>query len=237
MVRVRSAVPLDLLQIMAVEEETFGSIGEDAMAAEAIMRRRIELCNSGNATWFWVAEDRDSLVGDIILQPTRLTPDECTSWEAATDGGTLRSTFALGGENLYVVSFAASAHAPRGTSSLLAYVAFLEWFRSGKRYFMFCSRMPGFSAAHQATGISPRDYIELRHADGGPRDPMLRLYWEMTGGAEPYRLLEHGFPPDHESGGHGVLFAADDPLRALRAIADKIYADGIKEGRRRKESR
>ncbi len=235
MLTVRPAKDEDVPGIMRVERETFGDIGEDAMAAEAVMRERVGLCNRQRHSWFWVAEKNGEVVGDLILQPTGLTPEECTSWGAATDDGTLRRTFDLRGENVYVVSFAVCANAPHGTSYLLAHAAFLEWFRMRKKLFMFCSRMPGFKAMHDKNGISPEEYWRLRRRDGSPRDSMLHLYWEMTGGSNPHQFLRDGFPPDEESGGHGVLFAADDPVRALRAAANLIHAHGVREGLRNLE--
>lgn len=232
MLQVRPAALIDIPGIMTVEQETFGEIGEDAMAAEEIMQKRISLCNGASHRWFWVAVADGEVVGDIVLQPTRLSPEACTSWSAATDDGTLAATFDSNGENVYVVSLAVSLRAPYGASYVLAHAAFLEWLRAGKKLFMFCSRMPGFASAHRASGVSPEAYWRLKRHDGGPQDPMLHLYWEMTGGAEPSRLLKDGFPPDTESGGHGVFFAARDPVKALHALAGLIYASGVKEGRR-----
>lgn len=228
MVKIRPARMDDLEGIIRVEEETFGSIGENATASSAIMASRIARCNSGVNKWFWVAEkEKGHVVGYIVLQPTRLTPKECTSWETATDHGTLNGTFDEKGDNVYVVSLAVRREAAAGTSELLVHAAFTEWAASGKRFFMFCSRVPGFAAMHRKTGISIEDYWFRRRKDGSPSDPMLRMYWRLTGGAEPYILLKNGFPPDKESGGHGVLFAADDPAKALRAVAFLAYAAAI----------
>ena len=91
---------------------------------------------------------------------------------------------------------------------------------------MFCSRVPGFSAAHRKTGIGIEDYIVQRRRSGGPRDPLLYMYWKWTGGADPVRLLRDGYTVDKESGGHGALFALADPMAALCAIALQIYSAG-----------
>jgi hypothetical protein len=218
MITIRYAVPNDVPGIMEVEQATFGTVGDEATASRTVMAKRIDLLNAAQNKWFLVAQDEDGgIVGDMILQPTNLVPDRCTSWDVATDHGTLLTTFDALGTNIYVVSLAVSPRAAMdavGTLLMHASLAVWAWHHG---LFMFCSRMPGFARAREKSGIGPQDYLNLKHRDGGPRDPMLRLYWKMSGGVWPYRLLENGFPPDAESGGHGALFALEDPVRALFA--------------------
>jgi len=239
MIKIRPARAGDLPVLMGIEFETFGP---EMSASDEMLADRIELCGDG---WFLVAENTSygacAVAGDMILQPTRLTPEECTSWAAATDDGAMRGTFDPVGPNVYVVSLAVPAAAPPGTSDLLMHASLVRWarhcgFRSGS-FFIFCSRMPGFAKTNRRTGIDPEDYWLLEREDGGPRDPMLHLYWEMSGGVWPVRLLRDGFPPDEESGGHGVLFALNDPEQALLASAEHIHRSGTRHGARTKEAR
>jgi hypothetical protein len=223
MVMVRLATEKDIAGIMQVEEETFGRIGEDAMAAQEMLMERIKLCNGNGGRWFWVAEHKGHLVGDMILQPMQLNPDGAVSWESSTDGGTLKRTFNKEGNAVFVVSLAVCARAPAGTNELLGLATLAQWAASGKEYYAFCMRMPGFAAAHKRTGVSAEMYWQMKRADGGPKDPLLRKFWMMSGGVQPYKLLKNGYPPDEESGGHAVFFALEDPVKALIATAQLIY--------------
>lgn len=227
MIRIWPAEIDDLQGIMEVEKECFGAISEDAMASSEIMKQRIILCNKGNYKWFWAAGHK-RIVGYIILQPTSLVPEQCDSWNHATDHGCLKSTFNEEGESVYIVSLAVHPKAPRGSSELLVHAALVEWASSNKPFLMFCSRIPGFRSAHEHSGISVEAYWKLKRRNGSPKDPMLRLYWEMAGKVEPYRLLKNGFEPDPTSCGHGVLFVVVDAARALRATASMIYRAGLK---------
>lgn len=237
MIEVYAATPDDLDGIMAVEESAFGPIGEGAAATRETMADRIRLLNGQPPGWFFVASHHGRVVGDVILQPTNLRPDDCTSWMAATNNGSLDGTFCPDGRNVYGVSLAVARGTPAGISELLLHRAFLAWHAAGRELFMFCSRVPGFSAAHRKTGISIEDYLAQRRKTGGPRDPLLYLYWKLTGGAEPLRLLRNGYSVDNESEGHGVLFSLDDPVSALCAVAIQIYNAGLSAGTRRGQRR
>ena len=222
MATIRPAIPQDIEGIMALEVETFGPLGEGAMAHQTMMEKRITLCNQGEYQFFWVAIKQKGVVAYIILQPTSLTQKECTSWGAATDDGTLQKTFDPTGPNLYVVSLAESKRAPIGTTELLLHASAVVWVKRGGLY-MFCSRIPGFAKAHRETGIKAEQYWRLTRSDGGPRDPMLRYYWSRSGGGSPLCLLPNGFPPDKESMGHGVFFALHDPYQALHALGQLLH--------------
>jgi len=229
--KVRPATVGDLRAIMEVEKATFGQIGSGASATKSVMKKRISLCNKGLYNWFLVAESDDGVVGYMILQPTSLTSNKCTSWHHATDNGELQKTFDENGENIYVVSFAVKEDAPQWVGTFLAHASITEWLRSGKKCFMFCSRMPGFTEMRRKKKITPERYWRLTRRDGSPYDPMLNYYWSMLGGVHPRRLLKNGFPPDKESDGYGVLFVAQDPLKSLRAIIRHIYSAGFGDGR------
>lgn len=233
MITIRPAELKDLDQVIALEEEEFGPIGENAAASREIMKQRIILLNTNvEKEWFWVAESHGKVVGDIVMQPTHMSPDECRSWAHATDNGTLKETFDPKGKNIYIVSLVASADAPFGVADMVMHASVARWAMHGGRYF-FASRMPGFLRAHKKTGVEAEEYWKLkRPSDGGPRDQMLRLYWVMSGKVEPVRLLKDGFPPDVDSGGHAVLFVLTNPRRALFATAKQVYVSGIAEGRR-----
>lgn len=237
MLEIRLATLDDLDDIMVVEASSFGSVGQGAAATRETMAHRIGLLNEEPPGWFFVASQNGRVVGDVILQPTNLVPDDCTSWMAATNNGSLDGTFCPNGRNVYGVSLAVKKSAPSGATELLLHKAFLTWYSSGRKLFMFCSRVPGFSAAHHKTGIGIEEYLLQRRRSGGPRDPMLYLYWKYTGGAEPVRPLYDGYTVDEESGGHGALFSLDDPVSALCAIAIQIYNAGLSANAMRRAER
>ena len=218
---VRIATPDDLDGIMRVEEEAFGGVGDDAMASRETMAHRIALLNSGDQGWFWVAVHEGVIVGTNVVQPTNLTPAACTSWDAATDNGTLKRTFDPEGANLYGVSIAIGEKAPAGTASMMLFHALLARLVTGKVLYMFCARIPGFREANERDGVRAEDYWQLEE-DGRPVDPLLRRFSELFGEG-PERLLRDAFPPDEDSGGHGVLFATKDPVVGLHNIVNCIH--------------
>lgn len=230
MIEIRPATLGDLDGIMAVETETFGPLGQGAAASRETMSHRVRLLNQEAPEWFFVACSDGRIVGDIILQPTDLSPEDCTSWDAATNRGSLDGTFSREGENIYGISLAVCRDAPQGTPELLLNQGFLTWQATGKGLLLFCSRIPGFASAHRRTGISAEDYIRKRRKNGGPRDPLLYLYWKWTG-SEPVGLLRDGYAVDSDSGGHGALYALDDPVAALRAISAHLPDAGAVSAR------
>jgi hypothetical protein len=227
MVEIRPATLHDLDGIMAVEIETFGPVGEGAAASRATMAHRVRLLNGETPEWFFVACHGGQIVGDAIFQPTNLRPEDCTSWETATSSGILDNTFSRNGDNVYGVSLAVCRNAPPGTPELLVKQGFLAWHCTKKNLLLFCSRMPGFAAAHRKTGINAEDYMVRCRKAGGPRDPLLYLYWKWTGGATPVRLLKNGYSVDSDSGGYGALFVVDDAATALRAITIQLSSAGL----------
>lgn len=229
MLKVRLAVESDLDGIMEVEQETFGELSEEAMASPEVMTKRIAICNNDSELgWFWVAEYEGHIVGDAILQPTNLTPQDCTSWIAATDNGTLINTFHPDGKNIFAVSMAITQSAPSITSDVLVLPTIIRWLETGKQYFMFCSRISGFNKANEKTGISIDDYWQLKDDEGKPHDGILRFLCQCVT-ARPFHLQRNGFPPDKASGGHSVLCAGDNPIRALNDIIARIYHTAAKE--------
>lgn len=231
MLKIRLAVRADIDGIMEVERETFGGIGKDAMASRETILERIRICNTHPSKWFWIAEHEGQIVGYVIWQPTYLSSEQCTSWSVATDEGTLQRTFDEAGENVYGVSLAVCKRSPPGIAELLCHTEFVQWQETGKKILMLCSRIPGFAEAHRETGIDVEEYWQLTNKNGSPKDPMLHLYWRFTGGGRPFSLLKNGFPPDEDSGGHGVLFVADDVSAALRGVVRNLYQECIEIGR------
>lgn len=237
MVKIRPAVIEDLDGIMEVERETFEPVGEGAMASQDLMLSRIKICNTTNPAWFYVAECDGRVVGDMILQPTNLEPEDCKSWDQATDKGTLVGTFSSSGKNIYGVSLAASPRlSPSGTTDLLIHKLLILWLATGKNRFFICSRMPGYRKSKEETGVSPEDYWQLKSSDSKPTDWMLRLFSEMIG-VKPVRLLKDGFSSDVDSCGYGVLCVDDAPLETLDKIASRLYEAGVEFGLKQKEGR
>lgn len=220
MFKIRLAEPDDLPAIMKIEQQTFGEVGASAMASAELMLERISMLNAAPPGWFWVAVDEHGeVVGDVVLQPTDLDPDRCTSWAGATDEGRLTGTFKPDGRNIYIVSFAVRADVPELLVSLPLFRALIDRWKEYGGFLMFSSRMPDFARTHAQSGIGAEEYMMLRRGDG-PRDPVLRLWWAVSGKVWPYKLLLNGYPPDTESGGHGALFALDDPTRAFCAVTE-----------------
>ena len=236
MLVIRPAVRDDIEGIMNLEIETFEPVGDGAMASRDLMLSRINLCNSierHEPDWFWVADYDGKIVGDMILQPTHMQPENCISWNNATDNGTLVKTFNRHGNNIYGVSLAVSHNfAPSGTTELLIHKLMILWIKHNMKRFFICSRMPGYKKANEETGVTAENYWRLRCDNGKPADWMLRLFSEMIG-VKPVRLLVDGFIVDEDSGGHGVLCVNDDPIEILDILATRIYNEvstiGIKE--------
>ena len=226
MVRVRSAVLEDIDLIMVLEEEAFGAVSKEAMASRATMLHRINLLNKGEIKWYWVAEYGDKIVGYMIMQPTDITPEKCSSWHMATDSGTLNKTFNPNGENLYGVSLAISDSAPNGVMELLMHCQFIVWLRGRQKHFMICSRMPGYRAICATMQITPEEYWQMKSPDGTYFDGMLHYFSEFVGVA-PVRLLPAGFPEDEDSCGYGVLCVGNDPWTALHQNLLQIEKAGL----------
>lgn len=235
MITIRLAEYQDLGGIMQLEEESFG-FDPSAMAPQDMMAHRISILNTIRPGWFWVAEERGKILADLILQPTNLEPTEITSWAASTDDGRLEKTFNAEGRNLFVVSFASLGLQPAAIA-LLGHQGLVLWLSERKRALMFCSRMPGFESAHKESNkITPEEYCMATRPDGTPRDWLLKEFYELVA-SKPYRLLKNGYPPDKASGGHGVLFAATNPVAALQNTAFRIYRAGISEQREKKHGK
>jgi radical SAM enzyme (TIGR01210 family) len=217
---------------MAVEIEKFGPLEDGMAASPEVMEQRITLCNGSPPGYFWVSEEQGNITGYMVIQPTHLTPDGCTAWEQATDDGTMASTFAVDGPNLYIVSHAVLSppRASAGTSDLLQYASVIRWVEHGG-VFMFCARMPGYRARYEANGTTPEEYWQLTRADGTPHDVMLHYHSKLAGGVLPYRLLLNGFPPDTDSGGHAALFVLSDRSQVLTGIGKHLHVAGISVGK------
>jgi radical SAM enzyme (TIGR01210 family) len=207
---VRPARPSDLDAIMEVERQSYGGhVSEDSVAAPEIMEQRIALCNQAYPGWFWVVCEAGQVTGYFILQPTQIPPEHCASWAQATGGGRMTATFDPGGPYVYGVSVGSADGARAGTTHALFAALHKLRVLTGKEILYACARMSGFAEASRASGISAEDYWRQR-SHRLPRDPFLR-HFEDALGLRPRRLLVNGYPPDTDSGGHGVLCVSDDP--------------------------
>lgn len=227
---VRPATCVDLDGIMNVEKASFhDGVSPLAMAERTLMERRIKLHEEMEFTeGFPVAIADGVVVGYAIFFPTHMTPEECTSWAHATDNGNLRTMFNINGRNIYAASLAVMSGAPAATAETLVLWSQICTAKHRARtgcdngFFMFCARMPGFRKAFERTGISAQDYWRKTGKLDIPYDPLLRHFTELLGDT-PYKLLENGYPPDSESGGHGVLFAVRDSFHAQTTLAVRIW--------------
>ncbi len=227
----RLAVETDLPAIMKIEKESFGKhVGAEGMALEDIMRQRIQICNSVSPGWFWVAETDESLCGYIVLQPTELSISQCVSWDVATDHGTLRSTFSVGGETVFGVSMGVATRAPSGAFYSLLQRTILQTLRTGKTRLMLCSRLPNLKREAER-GVPPEIYWKLTDPDGLPCDRLLRKFYSAFG-VGPIAFLRDGWPVDVDSGGHAALVVVEDLFLSLEHLAQRLYASGKKDAER-----
>lgn len=231
MIEIRRAQQGDLPYLVNIEHYSYGAMG----ASHETLHRRIEVLNKEAPGWFWVAAWHDKVVASIILQPTLLTPDECTSWEVATDSGTLQRTFSPEGLNVYGVSLGRCKTTPPGANDLLIHQGLAVTVGAGKTSFTLSSRMPGYqSYCTRHPNTTPDRYWQLTRADGTPRDPTLRNFTRSFG-HPPARLLPHGYISDEASGGHAVQFVIADFTTALCAAAQRIYRAGCLASPREEE--
>jgi hypothetical protein len=211
----------DLDGIAAVEEVAFEEAGEDTVAPRELMRQRIELCNAVAPGWFYVVTHNDVIQGYAVYQPTTLNPGECVTWEKSSDNGTLHNTFDPKGETVFGVSIGTKNDAPDHTGDLLLRVMIEACIASGKKRFMFCSRLPGLREAH-ISGVMPEDYWQLKDANGSPQDGLLK-YFHAALGVHPTKFLRDGYLPDKESGGHAALVVVEDLALALQCLNERIH--------------
>lgn len=208
---VRPAVPEDVPALFALEQEEYGWLGADAVAPASLIAHRIDLLNSGEVPWFWLLERAGTPVGWSVLQPTHVDPQTFGSWAEATDSGTLRRTFSPDGPSVYMVAGATSGRVAKEAGDLLQ-LQELRLLKATQRRVLFtCSAMPGFSARHAATGISPEDYVAEVDADGYSTDSFLAMVQAALPRPLTLRLLRDGYPPDRFSAGHGVGTVCDIP--------------------------
>jgi hypothetical protein len=226
-VRVRPAQLADVSGIMEVEKESWGEqVGSEGMALESIMRERVRICNEGTPPWFWVVERGERIEGHAITQPTALAPEECTGWDHATDQGTLRTTFDPRGKFVHGVTLAVRNEAPPVTADLLVLASHWSRLSTGRTIIYLCARMPGYAEAFAARNVSPEEYWRECRSDGSPKDSFLHLFWNLID-VRPIRLLRNGFPPDRDSGGHGVLCMNDDPVHSVIMNVRRLAAAGF----------
>ncbi len=213
---IRLAKSEDLDGIMAIEEEAFAKAGYGTIATYELMQERITLCNTGVPGWFYVAVQNGEVEGYAVYQPTRQMPDQCTTWELSTDNGTLKNTFDPKGETVFGVSIGTKEGAPAHTADMLLRAAIEACISSGKKRFMFCSRLPGFQDV-ALRGVAPEEYWQLKDESGAPKDWLLKYFHDVLG-VFPCRFLRNGYVPDIESGGHAALVVVEDLKRAMRLL-------------------
>ncbi len=233
--KVRLATVQDIPDIMQIEQESFGEdVGVESMATEALMRDRLTRCNAVAPGWFWVAVSDGVVCGYLILQPTTLDPDLCTSWDMATDSGTLRQTFKSEGGTIFGVSLGVGSNAPTGTFYMLVYRGVLLLASTRKKRILLCSRLPRLQKTLNSRGIAPEVYWKQRDRSGAPRDPLLNMFYSAFG-VGPYKFMPNGWPTDEDSGGHAALIVVEDPYLSLELLAERIYAAGGVDAKRTKK--
>jgi hypothetical protein len=219
---VRLARIQDLAGIMETESEAFEREGLGTMASCHLMRSRIALCNAAEPGWFFVATHNGLVQGYAVFQPTRLSPDDCVSWDVSTDSGTLVRTYDSTGTTVFGVSIGTKHDAPDHTADMLLR-SMLETCRAHKKKcFAFCSRMPDFHKASDQ-GIPAETYWQMKRDDGAPADWLLRYFYDALG-VHPSKFLRDGYAVDTHSGGHAALVVVEDFDNALALLNKRIRA-------------
>ncbi|MCV3213932.1 acyltransferase domain-containing protein [Plectonema radiosum NIES-515] len=201
---VRPAVMTDVAKLSQLEREAYGWIGEEAIAPPFLIADRIDLLNSGDMPWFWVMERNGELGAWQVLQPTSVDPYTYGSWSEVTDHGRLQVTFDPTGRNVYIVASGFSKRFPTVASYLMKLQTLLMLQENGRDTIFTCLAMPGYAKYHSQTRKSPEEYIAMTDKDGIPIDEFIALFvydWPVI---PSFRVLRDGYPPDRDSGGHGV---------------------------------
>ena len=228
---VRPAVMADVAKLSQLEREAYGWIGVEAIAPPKLIADRIDLLNSGDMPWFWVMERNGELGAWQVLQPTSVDPYTYGSWDEVTDQGRLQATFNPSGRNVYIVAGGYSNHFPMVASHLMTLQTLLVLRETGRDTIFVCLAMPGYAKYHSQTGKSPEEYIALTDEDGIPIDKFIALSvydWPVI---PSFRVLRDGYPPDRDSGGHGVstVFKVNDFDAAIEETYRRIihHADAL----------
>ncbi|MDF0552998.1 beta-ketoacyl synthase N-terminal-like domain-containing protein [Kamptonema sp. UHCC 0994] len=228
---VRPAVMADVARLSQLEREAYGWIGEEAIAPPKLIADRIDLLNSGDMPWFWVMERNGELGAWQVLQPTSVDPYTYGSWDEVTDQGRLQKTFDPSGRNVYIVAGGSSKHFPTVASYLMTLQTLLMLRETRRDTIFVCLAMPGYAKYHSQTGKSPEEYIALTDEDGIPIDEFIALSvydWPVL---PSFRVLRDGYPPDRDSGGHGVstVFKLSDFNAAIAETYRRIirHADAL----------
>jgi NADPH:quinone reductase-like Zn-dependent oxidoreductase len=226
---VRPAVLADVSTLSQLEREAYGWIGEDAIASPKLFADRIELLNSGDIPWFWVMEHSGEIIGWQVLQPTPVDPYHYASWAEATDHGTLAATFDPHGANVYIVGGGLRNGTTIAADHIMTLQTLLMLRAAGCHTAFFCSAMPGYAKYYTQTGKSPEEYLALTDEDGIPLDEFIAYVVSSWPVKPSFRLLRNGYPPDKDSGGHGVstVFKLTDFESAIQEVCERIvrYAD------------
>ena len=197
---VRPAARADVSRLSRLEEQLYGWIGPDAVAPAELITDRIVRLNGGAAPWFWLLERDGDVIGYSVTQPTWVDPATYTSWAEATDHGTLQRSFDPDGRYVYGVSRGVLAGAGKAADQLLT-LQQLRWMRElGRDTTFACLAMPGFAKS----ALTPEAYLAVVDENGIPKDWFIQLAVVLYPGRPHLRLLADGYPPDRDSGGHGV---------------------------------
>lgn len=210
-IKIRNAQLSHLDQILAIDNERYGSISEEVTATAEMMRKRIQI----GSDWFFVAEVNGAILGYISLQPTDKSISEFTSWEDSTDNGTLEKTFKPNGQYVYGVALTTSKRATGlNASDKLFAKAGKKVIFERKKMAYFSGRMPKYHKYKDK--LCPQEYYDKRVEINGKLvalDPQIRMYESF--GLKKVRLVKNGFKGDTESFGYSVVFKVDNPFYSL----------------------
>ena len=122
----------------------------------------------------------------------------------ATDNGCMKTTFDPQGPSVYMVAGGVSHRVDKIVTCLLVLnnIRLLE--KTGRDTIFGCLAMPGYTQYREKIAITPEEYLAITDENGIPTDPFIALFSSAWPVKPSFRFLRDGYPPDRDSGGHGV---------------------------------
>lgn len=224
--RVRGAEPADAEAMAAAGDAMYAWLG--VRIPQSLMQANIAQLNSGPLPWVLALERDGEIVGNLVLQPTRIDPARYSTWAEACDGHLCATTFDPEGPNVYIVSGGTVPAVPREAFSLIVLRALQIMRALGRRTVFVSLAMPSFAERRARTGISAAELMDATDADGAPVDPFMALWRsEWPGRHRPFRLMPAGYPPDRMSAGHCVsgVTDLDDIDDAIERVIERLLGE------------
>lgn len=231
---VRDATTDDIDTMVSVDmkafERVYASYGMSDEELRADLRAKFEQrYQKVGGEWIQLIETDGECVGFMMCCPTSKSPEEFTSWEETTDGGTLETTYDPDGDNIYVVSL---SMLPKGSKingqDALITRAIGQAIERGYEQSYFESRLPGLRTwvriqcrreGLSIDELSPGDLQDMAQQYFGltveingrevPRDPLIRMYSEV--GCEFVKVVPNAYE-DRPSMNFGAVGVYKNPI-------------------------